>query len=143
MFSIFFFLLFGLKVVFLSLMSLLACSGSAHDELELLLLAIRPIVLYARRARKPLVEELTPAAAQDSWAMLGTNLSVKLESGNWTTETKRLLCMDRKDFNRLGLGLDDLIDGVSLFLKLFFFFSAHQHLTFSTVCSNYPERGRH
>ena len=42
--------------------------------------------------------------------MLGTNLSVKDENGNWATETNRLLLMDRKDFNQLGLGLDDLID---------------------------------
>jgi len=42
--------------------------------------------------------------------MLGTNLSVKDENGNWTTDTNRLLLMDRKDFNNLGLGPDDLID---------------------------------
>jgi len=50
--------------------------------------------------------------------MLGTNLSVKLEDGedkskgnhSWTTETQRLLLMDRKDFNVLGIGIDDLID---------------------------------
>lgn len=33
--------------------------------------------------------------------MLGTNLSVK-EDGKWSTETNRLLLMDRKDFNQLG-----------------------------------------
>jgi hypothetical protein len=27
--------------------------------------------------------------AADSWAMLGTNLSVKGNDGNWTTETER------------------------------------------------------
>jgi hypothetical protein len=42
--------------------------------------------------------------------MLGTNLSHKLESGDWTTDTHRLLLMDRRDFNKLGLGLDDLIE---------------------------------
>ena len=41
--------------------------------------------------------------------MLGTNLSVKVDD-NWTTEAQRLLLMDRKDFNQLGLGIDDLID---------------------------------
>ena len=46
--------------------------------------------------------------------MLGTNLSVKLADGSWTTETTRLVCMDRRDFNKLGLGLDDLIDAVLL-----------------------------
>ncbi len=52
------------------------------------------------------------ARAVDSWAMLGTNLSVKKDSGEWDTEANRLLLMDRKDFNRLGLGVDDLIDAV-------------------------------
>lgn len=42
--------------------------------------------------------------------MLGTNLSVKLPNGGWTTDTSRLILMDRKDFNQLGLGIDDLID---------------------------------
>lgn len=42
--------------------------------------------------------------------MLGTNLSVKLPDGGWTTDTGRLILMDRKDFNQLGLGIDDLID---------------------------------
>lgn len=41
--------------------------------------------------------------------MLGTNLSVKNDD-EWTTEAQRLLLMDRKDFNQLGLGIDDLID---------------------------------
>jgi len=52
-----------------------------------------------------------------SWEMLGTNLSVKLPEDegkdakhSWTTETQRLLLMDRKDFNVLGIGIDDLID---------------------------------
>jgi len=29
----------------------------------------------------------------------------------WNTDTARLLIMDCKDFNKLGIGLDDLIDG--------------------------------
>ena len=36
--------------------------------------------------------------------MLGTNLSVKQASNQWDTETSRLLLMDRRDFNRLGIG---------------------------------------
>lgn len=48
--------------------------------------------------------------ADDTWDMLGTNLSVKLPDGSWTTDTSRLILMDRKDFNQLGLGIDDLID---------------------------------
>ena len=45
-----------------------------------------------------------------SWEMLGTNLSVKTANDDWTTEAQRLLLMDRKDFNQLGIGIDDLID---------------------------------
>lgn len=46
----------------------------------------------------------------DSWAMLGTNLSIKRDDGGWDTDTTRLLLMDSKDFNKLGIGIDDLID---------------------------------
>ncbi|MEZ4429939.1 MAG: hypothetical protein R3A51_19855 [Nannocystaceae bacterium] len=42
--------------------------------------------------------------------MLGTNLSIKNEDGSWGSDTNRLLLMDRRDFNKLGLGLDDLIE---------------------------------
>lgn len=66
-----------------------------------------PVAMYARRARKPLAKQLQNGC--DSWAMLGTNLSVKQSDGSWTTEPERLLLMDRRDFNKLGLGLDDLI----------------------------------
>ena len=67
-----------------------------------------PVGIYARRARKPLPREL--ASGTDSWELLGTNLSVKSADGTWTTETERLLLMDNRDFNRLGVGLDDLIE---------------------------------
>lgn len=66
-----------------------------------------PVALYARRAREPLASKLD--GVLDSWAMLGTNLSVRSDSG-WTTEPERLLLMDSRDFNQLGLGLDDLIE---------------------------------
>jgi len=70
----------------------------------------RPLVIYARKAGAPLAEELTPES--DSWAMLGTNLSVKKEGdNNWDTETSRLMLMDRRDFNSLGISVDTLIDG--------------------------------
>jgi hypothetical protein len=46
---------------------------------------------------------------ESSWSMLGTNLSIKTDDG-WSTESQRLLLMDRKDFNQLGIGIDDLID---------------------------------
>jgi hypothetical protein len=68
----------------------------------------QPIGMYARRAGQPLTERLTPES--DSWGMLGTNLSVKTAAGEWATESERLLLMDLKDWNKLGLGIDDLID---------------------------------
>ena len=70
---------------------------------------IRPLAVYSRRAELPLVDQLD--AGSDSWKMLGTNLSVKLGDNQWDSDTNRLLLMDRRDFNKLGLGLDDLIAG--------------------------------
>lgn len=54
-----------------------------------------PVAIYARKARKPLVRDLK-GGAESSWDMLGTNLSVKLPDGSFTTDTNRLLLMDRK-----------------------------------------------
>lgn len=68
-----------------------------------------PIALYARRARRPLARELDGTTS--SWDMLGTNLSAPLGGGQFTTEPERLLLMDERDFNRLGIGLDDLVEG--------------------------------
>ena len=68
-----------------------------------------PIAIYARRSRAPLVRELEPDT--DSWAMLGTNLSVRRDDGSWHLESERLLLMDNRDFNPLGIGLDDLVEG--------------------------------
>lgn len=77
----------------------------------------RPVAIYARKARKPLLKNLSDDKSISSWEMLGTNLSLKLSGDEsaivytkWTTETQRLLLMDRKDFNTLGIGIDDLID---------------------------------
>ena len=42
--------------------------------------------------------------------MLGTNLSVLTGDLTFSTESERLLLMDRRDFSTLGLALDDLID---------------------------------
>ena len=64
--------------------------------------------IYGRKAPRPLADSIAPGA--DSWQMLGTNLSVKLEAGKFTSEAERLLLMDRRDFNVLGIGLDELID---------------------------------
>lgn len=65
-----------------------------------------PCALYARKARKPLESNIEG----DSWSVLGTNLSIKKGENSWESETSRLLLMDRKDFNLLGLGIDDLIE---------------------------------
>jgi hypothetical protein len=65
-----------------------------------------PVGLYARRARAPLAKE----PHNNSWEQLGTNLSVKVGEGLFTSESERLMLMDKKDFNLLGLSLDDLID---------------------------------
>ncbi len=69
---------------------------------------IRPLCIYSRRAAKPLTEKLDQGA--DSWSMLGTNLSIKLGDNLWGSDTNRLILMDRRDFNKLGIGLDDLIE---------------------------------
>jgi hypothetical protein len=69
----------------------------------------RPIGMYARRAERPLTEHLEDA--KSSWSMLGTNLSTKEADGSWGSDTKRLLLMDRRDFGRLGVGIDQLIEG--------------------------------
>ena len=69
----------------------------------------RPLSLYSRRATQPLALEL--GSGKDSWAVLGTNLSMKEGSNQWSSDVARLMVMDRKGFNKLGIGLDDLIDG--------------------------------
>lgn len=65
-----------------------------------------PCAIYARRAKKPLTSQIEGS----SWEVLGTNLSVKLGPNQWDSETHRLILMDRKDFNTLGIGVDDLIE---------------------------------
>lgn len=69
---------------------------------------IKPLAIYSRKAKSPLRDVLEDGV--DSWDILGTNLSLKLDGGGWDSDTNRLLLMDRRDFNKLGLGLDDLID---------------------------------
>jgi hypothetical protein len=66
-----------------------------------------PLAMYARKARLPLTE--TPPGTA-SWDVLGTNLSVKRADGGWDSDTSRLLLMDHRDFNQLGLGVDDLTE---------------------------------
>ena len=73
----------------------------------------RPVAIYARRARAPL--KATLDGGEDSWAMLGTNLSVQKIPGHqdhtaWATETDRLVLMSQEGFDALGLDADDLIN---------------------------------
>lgn len=70
---------------------------------------MKPLAVYARRARLPLIDKLDKG--KSSWDILGTNLSIKLDDGTFTTDSSRLIMMDRKDFNRLGISVDDLIEG--------------------------------
>jgi hypothetical protein len=80
-------------------------------DLRMMVLAtetgFRPLAIYARKARMPLVERLVTGS---SWEVLGTNLSNKREDGGWDSDTDRLMLMDRRDFNMLGLGVDDMIE---------------------------------
>lgn len=69
---------------------------------------IRPLCIYSRKAAKPLMDDLDSGST--SWEMLGTNLSIKLGENKWDSDTNRLILMDRRDFNKLGLSLDDLIE---------------------------------
>ena len=66
-----------------------------------------PCAIYARKAAKPLM----PEVPKNSWEVLGTNLSEKIGENKWSSDTSRLMLMDRKDFNNLGIGIDDLIEG--------------------------------
>jgi hypothetical protein len=69
---------------------------------------IRPLCVYSRRAKEPLADKIDQGS--DSWSMLGTNLSIKEGDNLWSSDTNRLMLMDRRDFNKLGLGIDDLIE---------------------------------
>lgn len=69
---------------------------------------MRPVCVYSRRGAKPLADEISTGG--HSWDMLGTNLSIKNDDGTWGSDTSRLMLTDRRDFNKLGLGLDDLIE---------------------------------
>lgn len=67
-----------------------------------------PVSIYARRAKDALPEKLS--SKDSSWDILGTNLSIKEGENQWSSDTNRLLIMDRRDFNSLGLGIDNLIE---------------------------------
>lgn len=68
----------------------------------------KPLSIYSRRAKSPLTDTLVDG--KSSWDILGTNLSFKNEDGSWGSDTSRLLLMERKEFNKLGVSLDDLIE---------------------------------
>ena len=68
----------------------------------------RPISIYARLAKEPLTQSLPEG--KSSWDVLGTNLSIKLGPDKWDSDTDRLKIMDHRDFNTLGIGIDDLIE---------------------------------
>ncbi len=78
----------------------MVCSGAE---------GFKAVSLYARKAASPLADELDDSA--DSWQMLGTNLSQKLGEDQWGSDTDRLMLMDTRDFNKLGIGIDQLIEG--------------------------------
>ncbi|KAI8867536.1 hypothetical protein GQ42DRAFT_171647 [Ramicandelaber brevisporus] len=74
----------------------------------------RPVSLSARRARKPLSNDLADITVDgsSSWEMLGTNLTgIDPTDGSRTFDDDRLILMDMDGFDTLGLGMDDLIDG--------------------------------
>lgn len=87
------------KEIFASDIRIMLCSSSQGYQ---------PLAIYARRAGKPLRRTLEPGT---SWDVLGTNLSKKTDDGGWVTDADRLLLVDQRDFNRLGIGIDDLIEG--------------------------------
>jgi len=84
--------------IFVADLRMMICAGKG---------GFRPLAVYGRRARTPLPQTKYQGA---SWDVLGTNLSEKTEDG-WVTDADRLMLMDRRDYNQLGLGLDDLIEG--------------------------------
>ncbi len=69
---------------------------------------MRPLGLYSRKAGLPLTADISGKESKD---VLMTNLSVKNDDGSWDSDVSRLLLMDQRDFNKIGMSLDDLIEG--------------------------------
>lgn len=69
---------------------------------------IKPLCVYSRRAKEPLLDVIKEG--ENSWESLGTNLSIRIDDKTWGSDTNRLILMDRRDFNKLGIGVDDLIE---------------------------------
>ncbi len=85
--------------IYVADLRVMVCGGSE---------GFRPLAVYARRSRKPLPTQLDEG--ESSWDVLGTNLSERQPDGSWAASTDRLLLMDRRDFNTVGIGADDLIE---------------------------------
>eukprot|EP00997_Jenningsia_sp_PLL12_P005766 NODE_229_length_2078_cov_78.608181_g197_i0.p1 GENE.NODE_229_length_2078_cov_78.608181_g197_i0~~NODE_229_length_2078_cov_78.608181_g197_i0.p1 ORF type:complete len:355 (-),score=87.91 NODE_229_length_2078_cov_78.608181_g197_i0:283-1347(-) len=68
------------------------------------------IAMYARQAAVAF-EEVPPTDVEAASQMLCTNLSVKLGENHFTTQPERLLPMDIRNFDILGIGIDDLVEG--------------------------------
>ncbi len=68
----------------------------------------RPLATYARRAHNPLRTSLK--RGENSYDMFVTNLSYLNRDGSWGQDVSRLMLMDNKDFNKLGIGIDQLIE---------------------------------
>jgi hypothetical protein len=69
---------------------------------------MRPLAGYSRISRYPLNQKLPDNLT--SWDLYGTNLSVKSDQG-WEYDDARLMIFDIRNFGRLGLGVDELIQG--------------------------------
>ncbi|XP_035679313.1 uncharacterized protein LOC118417735 [Branchiostoma floridae] len=76
----------------------------------------RPTCSFSRRADRPLPDQVDDVTAP-SWNYLGTNLSLDDSLTAWEADADRqsdvdkLLTVDWEDFDKQGLGLDELVDG--------------------------------
>ncbi|CAG8646447.1 4156_t:CDS:2, partial [Ambispora gerdemannii] len=70
----------------------------------------RPVCVYARRARTPLVEDYRDLSALNSWDMLGITLTVPDSTGKLIKEIDRLIPLDKKTFDQAKIDIDDLVD---------------------------------
>jgi hypothetical protein len=78
----------------------------------------KPLALYARKAENPLISNKNCNDIDNilwsnisSRKMYLTNLSEKIEENKWNTSTERLIILDEENFEKLGINLEDLIDG--------------------------------
>jgi hypothetical protein len=74
----------------------------------------KPLALYARKAEDPLISNKNKNFGKNiksSRKMYLTNLSKKVEENKWNTATERLIILDEENFEKLGINLEDLVDG--------------------------------